>query len=291
LEFSLPNRHRSRLNSQETTGEQLTFFNNNQQIQQNDSIGGDKLQKAIERNRAKVARREGGSRLPTPPASAVTPQAAPARSRLPSRQDFFRDNQQAAPVANNQARTPVSGGLQRLSNRAAVVPTRKSVAKPDEAEFTSALRRDRKLPSGGIDYLNKNVSKPNISSRLKNLKETAKASKVTTSIRSSAVSAKKADVAKWSNIFVKACWALCCLAFLRLLFSHRGVIDYYVQQADFDKLAATHQEIMNGNSAIDREIELIKNDSGYQKKLIRDHLGYIAEDEYLVIFAKEEKNP
>jgi hypothetical protein len=36
-----------------------------------------------------------------------------------------------------------------------------------------------------------------------------------------------------------------------------------------------------------REIERMHNDVGYQKKLVRDNLGFIASDEYLVLFPKE----
>jgi cell division protein FtsB len=85
-------------------------------------------------------------------------------------------------------------------------------------------------------------------------------------------------------------WMFNLFLLTRLFFSDNGVIDYYQmakilndQQNDILKLEVE-------NLAINKEISTIKTDRSYQKKLVRDHLGFIEQDEYLVIFAKETSN-
>ena len=74
---------------------------------------------------------------------------------------------------------------------------------------------------------------------------------------------------------------------MRLIFSDGGVQDYYakkdVLQGRFDELARIEGE----NKVLLKEIALLKKDPQYQKKVVRDHLGYIARDEYLILFPEQ----
>ena len=46
--------------------------------------------------------------------------------------------------------------------------------------------------------------------------------------------------------------------------------------------------IKKENMQIVREIERMQTDTAYQKKLVRDNLGFIAADEFLILFPKEK---
>lgn len=86
-------------------------------------------------------------------------------------------------------------------------------------------------------------------------------------------------------------WYLFTFFFLRLFFMDRGVIEYFDSK---DKLALMEFQLKQGKeeiTLIKEELELIKTSRSYQKKLARDHLGVIGPDEYLVLFAQENKAP
>jgi hypothetical protein len=79
-------------------------------------------------------------------------------------------------------------------------------------------------------------------------------------------------------------WVAASLLYLRVLFSDRGLLDYVKR----DRYLATRQEyyqsLINENKEMLHEIEKIKKNDTHQRQLIRDHLGMISSNEYLVIF-------
>ena len=81
------------------------------------------------------------------------------------------------------------------------------------------------------------------------------------------------------------CGFLC----LRLIVSEGGVLDYAAQRTLWESRSKKHESILSGNKRVAGEIDKIKKDTQYQKRLVRDHLGFIAPDEYLVLFAKEKR--
>lgn len=89
---------------------------------------------------------------------------------------------------------------------------------------------------------------------------------------------------KWQNIFSKVMWAVCGVLLLRLVFSNGGVIDYYSRVSSFEQKQNEYSKIIKQNKEILSEIKKIKTNKSYQKKLVRDNLGLIATDEYLVVF-------
>jgi cell division protein FtsB len=91
----------------------------------------------------------------------------------------------------------------------------------------------------------------------------------------------------FSQKMIILAWAVCFIFILRLVFADRGVTDYYRYQKNFQQKKEEYQRAEMENRELAKEIELIKNDGKFQRKLVREHLGYIADDEYLVLFAKE----
>lgn len=84
-------------------------------------------------------------------------------------------------------------------------------------------------------------------------------------------------------------WFLVILVLVtRLSFMERGIIDYY---NTLDLIASKNHELKLlkiENQNLIKEIHQIKVSPSYQKKLAREHLGVIAKDEYLILFAKDQ---
>lgn len=74
---------------------------------------------------------------------------------------------------------------------------------------------------------------------------------------------------------------------LRLVFMERGVIDYYNTKDHITQKIHELELLEQENRELIKEIHEIKVNPVYQKKLARDHLGVIAKDEYLVLFASD----
>ena len=72
---------------------------------------------------------------------------------------------------------------------------------------------------------------------------------------------------------------------LRLVFSGGGIIDYYDKKEVLEKRQAGLVRLKKENADLVKEIELIKKSPSYQKKIVRQHLGHIAKDEYLILFS------
>ena len=187
-------------------------------------VTSDRLKKAIERNRAKQAKRMGRS--------------------SESHKTFSASSRTWTPPKSS------SNGL------------RKSVARADEeAEFSTDIKR-RARTSAKAEYLPaKPIRKRRITTR------------------------KKAKTDKdFAQYLVIGSWIFCGFLFLRLIFSGGGVIDYYNGKNHFESRVSEHARIVDENQELRYEIEQIQTSSSYQRQLVRDHLGYIASDEYLVIF-------
>lgn len=186
----------------------------------NESLASDRLKKAIERNRVKRAKRERAT-------------VSPARK---------------TGLYSSSGRTSTLG-----TSRA----TRQSVARQDQFEFLTSVKKRPRKPIVGYKYKSKKA-KSNL----------------------------KLKMQKYLHI---AGWIFCLFLVLRLVFADRGVVDFYKRNAHLDKRMDRFQEIRNENSDLEKEIVLIRSSRGYQKKLVRDHLGFIDRDEFLILFAKGSK--
>lgn len=93
---------------------------------------------------------------------------------------------------------------------------------------------------------------------------------------------------KQSILMAKIGWGFCVFLLLRLIFADRGVIDYYDLKSIVTSKVEEKTSILKENENIIKEIRLIQDDAAYQKRLVRDHLGYVANDEYVVLFPSEK---
>lgn len=91
---------------------------------------------------------------------------------------------------------------------------------------------------------------------------------------------------KYVTWLVKGSWIFCGLMVLRLIFATGGVTDFYSQKSIVAERVTELGDIKKENTALVREIERMRSDAGFQKKLVRDNLGFIAADEFLVLFPK-----
>tara|TARA_Y100000780_G_scaffold226709_1_gene241186 strand:+ start:7668 stop:8240 length:573 start_codon:yes stop_codon:yes gene_type:complete len=127
-----------------------------------------------------------------------------------------------------------------------------------EVEIASPAKR-RKRKSADVNYL-KNVKTP----RKKK---------------------KQKEKIKWT--WNKVGWVICLCVFLRLIFMDRGVAHYYRMQDTLQEKRVELELLKEENAALVKEIHEIKVNPAYQRKVTREHLGVIAQDEYLILFAKD----
>lgn len=143
-----------------------------------------------------------------------------------------------------------------LSAKNTGLVSRKSVARPDDTEFVPVKRTPKKV-AAHISYTTSSTRKKH-----------------------------KSMDPKYVNWLVKGSWIFCALMVLRLIFATGGVTDFYSQKNSVAARIKELTDIKKENMTLVREIERMRSDSGFQKKLVRDNLGFIAADEFLVLFPK-----
>lgn len=188
-----------------------------------DDAKSDRLQKAIARNRAKQAKRSGGSTI------------------IEDKKDF-------------------SENFQRESKPLSSEVTRRTVGTPDNIEFTNEI-----VP--------------------KKSKSTIGYSKAKRKVRTKGRGKKNA---KNYSFLVKAAWIFCIFLLFRLIFSSGGVVDYYSSVEILEDKASEYKMIVKENEKLVNIIKKIRTNPRYQRKLVRDNLGFIAKDEYLILFPKKK---
>tara|TARA_Y100000590_G_scaffold259270_2_gene290992 strand:+ start:4069 stop:4728 length:660 start_codon:yes stop_codon:yes gene_type:complete len=192
------------------------------------SVHSDRLRKAIERNRAKQARRSPSS-----------------------------------------SQAPASGYSSRATKPAArPAASRRTVARPDDVEFTTSIRKSPRKAPANVGYA------------------TSRSVVKTSPVKRRA---KKKKTIKGQGFLLKLGWAFAGVLLVRLVFSGGGVLDYYERKELVDNKKAEFVSIGVENENLVGEIELIQNSAKYQRKLVRDHLGFIAKDEFLILFSKGKK--
>ena len=137
-------------------------------------------------------------------------------------------------------------------------------------------RRTRKSVPSAVDEIE--IS----DTRRKRTRKTA-ASKKVTYVKSARKKKKKDFSWSWNKVG----WLFCGVLFLRLIFMESGVIDYYEMENTLDKRGHKLELVKEENAQLVSEIHEIKTSPRYQKKLAREHLGVIASNEYLILFAKD----
>lgn len=235
------------------------------------NIANERLKKAIERNRARQAERLKNQPQALHEQAPLQTQSVQDQAATNNVSDSTASTEQASlfdrPSAGLSARARVRLRNQDQSQTHAqastpvtssAIVTRKGVARPDEAEFTPVKRAPKKVASH-ISYTTSTSKKKG----------------------------KQLD-SRWQLYLVRSLWVFCGLLILRLLFATGGVRDFYSQKSLYQDRLVELDRIKKENMQMVHEIERMQTDLAYQKKLVRDNLGFIAEDEYLVLFPKEK---
>lgn len=268
------------------------------------AVASDRLRKAIERNRAKRAKQEASTpqasgparpAMASRPAQAQRPVAAQAR---PAAQP--RPAVQARPVARPSA----VAGATRAGETKWAMPEENARPSVQAAPARNvAPKTASPTAAASASYPRTEVRKPVSSAQDVELEAPLKA-RGTTTVRPKyttnapatrpTVSKKRKKKAnktqKYLEYLVIGSWAFCCILLLRLLFSDRGVIDFYSRHSVLDNKKIEYQNIQDDNQGLRKEISLIRSNKKYQKKIVRDHLGYISRSEYLILFPREKKD-
>lgn len=244
-----------------------------------DSISSDRLRKAIERNRAKQAKRAMG---PTGATSrgTVDLNSASSRSSASDRSGFSLPG-----IGRTASTSSMSSGAGATSGAA----TRRNVARPGEQEFATSIRRDSVKAPADVAYVSRTPTTTTRARTATVVPATSRTTTTRTTARSTTTRRKisaKAD--KRTRYFVLGCWVLLGVMCLRLVFSRGGVIDFYANKGLLEGKIDEYHAIEAENDNLQDEIKNIKASKSYQKKLVRDHLGFIAKDEFLILFSKEE---
>ncbi|MFG1494780.1 septum formation initiator family protein [Halobacteriovorax sp. ZH4_bin.1] len=244
------------------------------------------MQKAIERNRAKMASRGTsrpmGTPPPTPGASATArprprPMSAPSREEGESSESGSsvlaklraQRAQREASAAPKPAAAPRPTPTPSAAS-ASGTPTRKPITQADNIEMSSPLRKKATAPAT-VNYADQTPAKA-----------IAKAKTAVSAKRKvKSKSKKKGELTHWG---VKLCWGFCLFLLGRLVFSQGGVIEYFDKKSTLDQAYHEVTLLKAENDGLMKELDLIRNNHRYKKKLVRDHLGYIARDEYLILF-------
>lgn len=108
------------------------------------------------------------------------------------------------------------------------------------------------------------------------------------SVRSHVPSNKK-NLKSKKNIIFKLAWAVVGILVLRLIFMDRGVWDYFATEGIIKEKKEELALIQSENKNLVSEISKIQTDRNYQKFLAKEHLGVIAADEFLILFANESE--
>lgn len=152
--------------------------------------------------------------------------------------------------------------------------TRKSIGRAEDIDINH--HRKSNLLNSEIEYLNDEQDEE---------AEEAVESRPARVNRSTSTSKKASRFRK--NLLAKIGWVLIGLLVLRLIFMDRGVMDYFVTESAIkdkkSELLSIHQE----NKELSTEISRIQLDRNYQRQLAKEHLGVIAADEFLILFAGE----
>lgn len=143
--------------------------------------------------------------------------------------------------------------------------TRKSVAHGNNTEFLQY--RDSELDDTPIDYLEPRKETRPTRVKAKPIAKNKTKSKI--------------------NLLPKLAWGVISLLLLRLVFMDRGVYDYYSTQNLIQDKNRDLQNISRENEDLKAEISRIHVDSNYQRQLAKEHLGVIAADEFLILFAQD----
>lgn len=181
---------------------------------------------------------------------------SPATNRLRTRKNVFN-----RPFA---AEATVAPAVFETSS------TRRSIAHADSAELIQ--RRSSDLAETEIEYLDE--------------EDEEEEEEVVVRKRPARTNTKKSSKLK-KNLLAKVGWSVIGLLVLRLICMDRGVWDYFATEGEIREKQNELKTLHTENKDLQTEIGRIQLDKNYQRQLAKEHLGVIAADEFLVLFAGE----
>jgi cell division protein FtsB len=95
--------------------------------------------------------------------------------------------------------------------------------------------------------------------------------------------------ASWSKV-TWACSLILTVGVIRLGFVNHGIYDYWVKSRVISDRAEYARQLFQENKQLENEIIRLSTDHKYLKFLVREHLGLIAKDEYLILFSPRSAN-
>lgn len=189
----------------------------------------------------------------SPFASKSTPKSAP-RERLRTRKNVFN-----RPFATDSSNAPTY--IETTS-------TRKSIGSVEDTDLVQ--HRQGMVAETAIDYLEEEeVEEEEVEKRPARMSSPKKSAKL-----------KK-------NLLAKIGWSVIGLLVLRLICMDRGVWDYFSTESVIKDKQEELAKIQTENKDIKSEITRIQVDKNFQRQLAKEHLGVIAADEFLILFAGE----
>ncbi|TDJ09083.1 MAG: hypothetical protein E2O68_00880 [Deltaproteobacteria bacterium] len=234
-----------------------------------DAIGSDRLRKAIERNRTKQMKRD--NLASARPASNFSNPSDFARP-VPARENpYNRESDKfARPMPSSE------NPYDRESERFARPMPPSGYQRP----MSSTGMRARPPTPMGTRPGPSTLNRPPVSRPLPGSTTTTPTRPLTTANYSTPSS--KAP-SKWAKYFLRGLWIFSIFLLLRLVFTERGVVEYYGRKGNLEDKFERLGSIRKANVGLIEEIKKIRKDSAYQKSLVRNHLGFIARDEFIVL--------
>lgn len=229
------------------------------------SSGQSALQKALERNRKKQLKRNSMMSASSSTSSSSSSgvlnrlRGRSSDARTPDARSMNSTRSSVGTRSSLRSQLSASSTLNRTST------TRKTVARGNDVGFTTPLKKTTR-------------KSPNVSYGTRTTK------KRTTVKRKSVPLSDEGFLVK-AGVYLG--WAFCMLLFLRLVFAERGVIDYYKKSDLISQKLKQQNSLIAENKSLEIEIDKLDNNRAFQKKTVRKHLGVIANDEFLVLFARE----
>tara|TARA_B100000925_G_scaffold289318_1_gene271927 strand:+ start:4023 stop:4700 length:678 start_codon:yes stop_codon:yes gene_type:complete len=219
----------------------VQYYNNRNEESGASSLSNSRLQKAIERNRARMQKKEG---------------------------------------LRSTGQQPLRGVP--ISKRSAAATTRAVSVSAPQRKVWSKSESDKSVESRLEKLRQKRASRV---SRLTPETKTRKKTKI--SFKNFSFKGlifgghERPSYLKW---ITKISWLGLLCFFLHVCFGARGILEYYSRLKELDSVKREIVILNEENNSLVYEINQIENSVTFQRKVVRDYLGYISRDEYLVIF-------
>lgn len=220
----------------------------------------ERLRKAIERNRQRMAQKKTKE---SPVHGGEIPKQRPVMQET----SFFQDEE--PPIVPH------------------MLPTRKGVGRIDETEFEIPFAKTKTKNKSSFTTIDYDNIQDDFSTHRSSTRSRGQS---TSGYRNKTIS-KDSAANKWKNLLTRrlsdycayGAWCFCGYLFLRLIFADNGIVDFYHKKNIIKDHQAEYYNFKQENDKLIREIEKIQTDGIYQKRIVRDNLGFIAKDEFLVL--------